>query len=229
MKLTNTLTCRNLPLFIVQKFLGQATSLASDVKGNTPVFSKVLKTAAVVGGAAANALPFVPASGERSLALQDQDAAVQEIARQHRRRRGRQRGNKENGISSSSSGGGKTNNTKNDSNPQQQPQPPLERPHFAYILTRPTTLLKEGPSTRTVAASRSVRVLLLACLLAVSFVLLLFVVVPPSFSHDPTCIDSQNPNQQQPGPFPIAHVDLAEFSLNALLTNKLYNSCPYVV
>lgn len=34
---------------------------------------------------------------------------------------------------------------------------------------------------------------------------------------------------QQPGPFPIAHVDLAEFSLNALLTKKLYNSCPYVV
>jgi len=122
-----------------------------------------------VGGAAAHALPFVPATGERSLALQDQDAAVQEIARQHRRRR-RQRGNKENSNSSSRKASSKSNNnSKNDhqetnnNTPQQQPTP-LERPHFAYILTRPTTLLKEGPSTRTVAASRSVRVFLLICL-----------------------------------------------------------------
>ena len=34
---------------------------------------------------------------------------------------------------------------------------------------------------------------------------------------------------QQPGPFPVSHVDLAEFSLNALLKEKLYNTCPYVV
>ncbi len=34
---------------------------------------------------------------------------------------------------------------------------------------------------------------------------------------------------QQPGPFPVAHVDMAQFSLEALLTEKLYNTCPYVV
>jgi len=34
--------------------------------------------------------------------------------------------------------------------------------------------------------------------------------------------------KKQPGPFPISHLDLADFSLNALLTKKLYNSCPYV-
>ena len=36
-------------------------------------------------------------------------------------------------------------------------------------------------------------------------------------------------SKSQPGPFPITNVDLAEFSLNALKTKKLYNSCPYVV
>ena len=120
------------------------------------MFSKVLKAATVVGGAAAHALPFLPANGERSLALQDQDAVVQEIARQHRRRR-RNRGNKENSTTSKlSSIDAKNDDDKNQtaSDPQQVP---LERPHFAYILTRPTTLLKDGPSTRTVAASRSVR------------------------------------------------------------------------
>eukprot|EP00934_Nitzschia_sp_Nitz4_P000466 Nitzschia sp. Nitz4//scaffold5_size260463//87803//88966//NITZ4_000968-RA/size260463-augustus-gene-0.7-mRNA-1//1//CDS//3329555298//466//frame0 len=32
-----------------------------------------------------------------------------------------------------------------------------------------------------------------------------------------------------PGPFPITNIDLAEFSLNALKNEKLYDSCPYVV
>jgi hypothetical protein len=36
-------------------------------------------------------------------------------------------------------------------------------------------------------------------------------------------------SSQQPGPFPVAHVDMAQFSLEALLTEKLYNTCPYVV
>lgn len=34
---------------------------------------------------------------------------------------------------------------------------------------------------------------------------------------------------QLPGPFPITNVDLAEFTLGALRTVKIYNSCPYVV
>lgn len=118
---------------------GQANSLAADIQGRTPILSKVLKTATVVGGAvAATAVPFATA-GERSLALRDQDAAVQEMARQHRRRR---RGN---------------HNKENAKSAGVESSPPLERPHFAYILTRPTTLLQEGPSTRTVSASKSVR------------------------------------------------------------------------
>jgi len=105
------------------------------MKGHTPLFSQVLKTATVVGGAAVNALPFVSA-GEKSQAMLDQDAAVQEMARQHKRRR-------------------RTKENNNNNHPDDEA--PLERPHFAYIVTRPTALLKEGPSTRTVAASKSVR------------------------------------------------------------------------
>jgi hypothetical protein len=48
------------------------------------------------------------------------------------------------------------------------------------------------------------------------------------------CISETDPSihlilLQQPGPFPITNFDLAEFSLNALKTEKLYNTCPYVV
>ncbi|GAX24503.1 hypothetical protein FisN_18Lh055 [Fistulifera solaris] len=61
-------------------------------------------------------------------------------------------------------------------------------PHFSFIVTRPTVLLRDGPSSRKLAPSKS-----------------------------------------QPGPLPISYVDLAEFSLNALRNEKLYNTCPYVV
>mmetsp|Transcript_39790 Transcript_39790/g.96060 ORF Transcript_39790/g.96060 Transcript_39790/m.96060 type:complete len:387 (+) Transcript_39790:61-1221(+) len=36
-------------------------------------------------------------------------------------------------------------------------------------------------------------------------------------------------SKSQPGPFSITNIDLAEFSLNALKNERLYNSCPYVV
>ncbi|CAJ1966411.1 unnamed protein product [Cylindrotheca closterium] len=36
-------------------------------------------------------------------------------------------------------------------------------------------------------------------------------------------------SKSQPGPFAITNIDLAEFSLNALKNEKLYNTCPYVV
>lgn len=61
-------------------------------------------------------------------------------------------------------------------------------PGFSFIITRPTVLLRDGPSSRKLAPSRS-----------------------------------------QPGPIPISYIDLAEFSLNALRNEKLYNTCPYVV
>lgn len=36
-------------------------------------------------------------------------------------------------------------------------------------------------------------------------------------------------SKSQPGPFPEVYVDVAEFTLNAIQTKKLYNTCPYVV
>eukprot|EP00536_Pseudo-nitzschia_multiseries_P010564 jgi/Psemu1/243044/estExt_Genewise1.C_3270013 len=36
-------------------------------------------------------------------------------------------------------------------------------------------------------------------------------------------------SKSQPGPFPITNIDLADFTLNALRMEKIYNSCPYVV
>jgi hypothetical protein len=61
----------------------------------------------------------------------------------------------------------------------------------------------------------------------------------PSFSFlitRPSVLTKEGPSikklaasKSQPGPFTITHIDLAEFSLNALLNNKLHNTCPYVV
>jgi hypothetical protein len=62
------------------------------------------------------------------------------------------------------------------------------KPSFSFLITRPTVLIKDGPSIKKLAASKS-----------------------------------------QPGPFAITFIDLAEFSLNALLNPKLYNTCPYIV
>ncbi|CAB9524466.1 Inherit from NOG: NmrA-like family [Seminavis robusta] len=59
---------------------------------------------------------------------------------------------------------------------------------FPYIITRPTSFLRDGRSTKKLQASKS-----------------------------------------QPGPFPYCNVDLAEYTLNALTTPKLYNTCRYVV
>jgi hypothetical protein len=152
-------------------FLFQANSLASDTKGHTPVFSKVLKSARTAGALANNVLRNrsnhqhhhhanhgnggATATAAHCDILADLDSCIHEIAVQHKRSNA----------------------------PQSQP-----RAQFAYIVTRPTTLLHDGPSRGRVAASKS-----------------------------------------QPGVCPIRHVDLAVFSLNALLKRRLYHSCPYVV
>ena len=88
------------------------------------------------------------------------------------------------------------------------------RPHFSFVVTRPTILLQNGPGCKRLFASKSV-------------------------SPTPMNLFASNeqahsliyfhPCTQQPGPVPISHVDLAEFTLNALTSSKLYNSSPYVV
>lgn len=114
----------------------KSTSLAADVKGKTPIFSKVLKAVSAVRGAASNILPG-PRHSVNSLVLGDQDAVVHEIAFHHRR------------IAM------KPPPTK-DEDVQENPTEDVDKAHFSYIITRPTAFLKDGPSTRTVSASKSV-------------------------------------------------------------------------
>ena len=144
----------------------QATSLAPDIKGSMPIMSKVLKKVAQL---------------QQSPFLKDQDNALQHMAIAHGLRKPKPSGN----VKGKSSKSGKAQST----DPSDKELQPIESPpHFDFIITRPTILLRDGPSTRNLSASRS-----------------------------------------QPGPFPIAHSGLAEFSLNSLRNNKLFNTCPYVV
>uniref|UniRef100_A0A7S3L7I7 NAD(P)-binding domain-containing protein n=1 Tax=Amphora coffeiformis TaxID=265554 RepID=A0A7S3L7I7_9STRA len=96
----------------------------------------------------------------RNSFLQDQDAAIDRIGIEH----GLRKYNDENRSVS------------------------MAPPHFRFIVTRPSVLLQDGPSSKKLAASKS-----------------------------------------QPGPFPVAHIDLADFSLGALTTEKMFDSSPYVV
>ena len=87
---------------------------------------------------------------------------------------------------------------------------------FNYIITRPSELVWDRPSRKKLEASKSVRSGTvdndwngMHCQITHTAI-----VIPP---------------QQLPGLFPITNVDLAEFSLTALKSEKLYNTCPYVV
>jgi hypothetical protein len=155
----------------------QATSVTMDVHGKVPLFSMALKTATTVASNIVNRT-LAPNSNR------DHDTAVQQVALHHKKSRATER------RRTSFAGDDNDQDSKENSTTGPSPSCASERAKFAYIVTRPTAFLTDGPSsTKKVAASKS-----------------------------------------QPGPFfPIAHVDLAEFSLNALLTKKLYHTCPYVV
>lgn len=102
---------------VISGFLFQATALAANAKGKTPMFSQFVKTL----------------NRKRSLFLQDQDAVIHFIDSQHR--------TKQRNSSNSSSDG--------------QENPPARRALFSYIVTRPG-VLRDGPSTKKLAASKSV-------------------------------------------------------------------------
>lgn len=168
----------------------QASSLASDTRGNTPVLSRILKNVRNVQGVASHALQQRKAQEKNELHvndLADQDSAVRYIGQQHRGKRA---------LSGKKS--------------KQRPSF-VERAYFSYVVTRPTSFLTDaGPSSKKISASKSVS----GCFLL----------------HSKAGASLRFPSSlQQPGPFPISHADLAEFSLNALLAKKLKNSCPYVV
>jgi len=148
----------------LQVFLFQSTSLAANVTGGTPVLSKVVKK--------------TTRRGDRF--VQDLDSAMKKIAVEHCLRPA--------STKNKNKAAAETEKDKEDVKSQEATQEATNPPHFAFLVTRPTVLLQNGPGCKRLFASKS-----------------------------------------QPGPVPISHVDLAEFSLTALTTAKLYNSSPYVV
>lgn len=118
------------------------------MKGKTPIFSKVLKTASAVRVAAANILPNHGKNVKypSRCAVADQDAVVQEIVWHHRGRRRSHVVKKQH----------EDDNAKENCTGEET-QHVLAK--FAYIITRPTSFLKDGPSIKKVSASKSVRVI----------------------------------------------------------------------
>ena len=103
----------------------------------------MLKTASAVRGAASNILPGHRRSAS-CLTVEDQDAVVQEISMQHRGRHNAKKALK--------------NNEDHDNDTKENSADDVEhRASFSYIITRPTAFLKDGPSVKKVAASKSVR------------------------------------------------------------------------
>lgn len=188
--------------YLILLLLLQATSLASDiVQGSTPILAKVLKKVAQI---------------QQSPFLKDQDAALHEIAMAHGlvsstvTKKKKTKKGKENTSASSSA----------TDDPAETATKAVPPPNFSFIVTRPTVLLRDGPSSRKLSASRSVRAIEYYRLISIVHPLLLLYwrwLTPFLFEL------------QQPGPFPIANIDLAEFTLNALRNEKLFNTCPYVV
>jgi hypothetical protein len=156
------------------------------MRGTTPVLSKVVKVLAHATG--------------RTLQLTDHDGVMQYLAMEHGRHSAKLRlaGDRYNGKPEGQKG----------SSPDPSPRPP----HFHYLVTRPTVLVKDGPASKRLCASKSVS-------------------SPHGCLWCRTCkvLITHHHRFQQPGPFSISTGDLAEFTLNALLDVKLYDSCPYVV
>lgn len=98
-------------------------------------------------GAASNILPGHRRSAT-CLAVEDQDAVVQEISMQHRGPR-----NAKKALNNDDYDEDHGNDTKENSADDVE-----HRASFAYIITRPTAFLKDGPSVKKVAASKSVRI-----------------------------------------------------------------------
>ena len=211
------------------------------MKGKTPIFSKALKTLY-------SARSLIPA-GRQNIYVNftnnalhsDHYLVIKEIARCHSRCSNRS----ENRMSLGDISNGSISKCKNDSNICRTKSyhstgsdqdfvsdlcmnKNIPRTHFAYIITRPTTFLKDGRSLKKVSASKSVRK-------RKDFKFHILSLLNTICSEYYFCIARSKffsfalSFEQQPGPFPIAHFDLAEFTLNALRNPKLYNSCPYVV
>lgn len=127
------------------------------------MFSKVLKTASTVR----NVLPLGRASTTTTFTntnnFVDQNSVLQEIARHHRRPKqlsndDSNRKLRQSLCSEYSSKGHQEVDEEDLENMGPKNQHSSPEPHFSYIITRPTSFLKEGSSGRKVSASKSVRV-----------------------------------------------------------------------
>jgi hypothetical protein len=56
-----------------------------------------------------------------------------------------------------------------------------------------------------------------------------FIVTRPGTTRNGPSKKKLAASRSQPGPIPVMNVDLAEFTLQALKNQALYNKCPYVV
>jgi hypothetical protein len=120
---------------VFSSFRSQATSLAADVTGSTPIFSKVLKTFA----------------HRRNHFLRDQDAVVRLVARQHGLLASAATVEKENDADTN-----KDDKDEHDQDNDDDDKEPTTA-DFSFIVTRATVLLKDGPPSKKLAASKSVR------------------------------------------------------------------------
>jgi hypothetical protein len=152
----------------IKVFLYQGTSLAPNVQnGTTPVLSQIIKTVAQCR------------STRTTSFLQDQDDVMRIIASNHHHQQYYNYQSSEIGNMSESTP--TTKNTKaltkvnitgkddydeeqenmshdcNDDKPPMKPTPQLVPTRFSYIVTRPTVSIKDGPSSKKLTATKSVR------------------------------------------------------------------------
>jgi hypothetical protein len=137
------------------------------VKGKTPIFSKALKTLTSARSLLPAGRPIVCINFTNSSLHSDHHSVIKEIARHHRRCSNRSENRMSLGDISNGSNVSRTQNSFAFGNTYSQdceinmgmnPNNKMPLAQFAYIITRPTSYLKDGRSMKKVCASKSVRV-----------------------------------------------------------------------
>jgi hypothetical protein len=137
----------------IQVFLYQATSLANNtINGSTPILSHLFKAVAQVA-----------AGSKTSSFLYDQDMVMNEISFQHYYSTNHHNqsttttdSTKNKTISSGTKIENQENYNTSINNADEKTQPSCQ-PHFSYIVTRPTSLINDGPSSKKLVSTKSVR------------------------------------------------------------------------
>jgi hypothetical protein len=137
--------------------------VAPNIKGKTPVFSKALKTLSAARTLLPGGRQNVSINFTNGSSYGDHNNAVKEIARHHRRRNRLILGEVNTGsipvAPHSKDAHVGIKNVKFDVEDEQEninSIGEIRYANFSYIITRPTTFLKEGRSIKKVSASKSV-------------------------------------------------------------------------